>query len=115
VNTLTQKKTPEDLCICSFMWDWLYKRGIVLEHQQQLSIMHRVFEFDDIIYAVLQHVKSSATDLVNVAMTCSRLADSALNILWFEQSSLAPLIMCLPQDTWEITENGVDHTVVSEV
>ncbi|KAG1817454.1 hypothetical protein EV424DRAFT_1623521 [Suillus variegatus] len=73
--------------------------------------MHRVFEFDDIIYAVLQHVKSSATDLVNVAMTCSRLADSALNILWFEQSSLAPLIMCLPQDTWEVTENGVDHTV----
>ncbi|KAG2047231.1 hypothetical protein BDR06DRAFT_1000262 [Suillus hirtellus] len=73
--------------------------------------MHRVFEFDDIIYAVLQHVKSSARDLVNVAMTCSRLADSALDILWFEQSSLAPLIMCLPQDTWEVTENGVDHTV----
>ncbi|KAG1798191.1 uncharacterized protein HD556DRAFT_1534939 [Suillus plorans] len=73
--------------------------------------MHRVFECDDIIYAVLQHVKSSATDLVNVAMTCSRLADPALNILWSEQSSLAPLIMCLPQDTLEVTENGVDHTV----
>ncbi|KAG2103383.1 uncharacterized protein F5147DRAFT_775931 [Suillus discolor] len=73
--------------------------------------MHRIFEFDDIIYAVLQHVKSSGTDLVNVAMTCSRLADSALNILWAEQSSLAPLIMCLPQDTWEVTENELGHIV----
>ncbi|KAG1900195.1 uncharacterized protein F5891DRAFT_1034603 [Suillus fuscotomentosus] len=73
--------------------------------------MHHIFEFDDIIYAVLQHVKSSGTDLVNVAMTCSRLADSALNILWSEQSSLVPLIMCLPQDTWEVRENGLGHIV----
>ncbi|KAG1803928.1 uncharacterized protein HD556DRAFT_617498 [Suillus plorans] len=75
--------------------------------------MHRIFEFDDIIYAVLQHVKSSGTDLVNVAMTCSRLADSALNILWSKQSSLAPLIMCLPQDTWEVTETEQGHIVRS--
>ncbi|KAG1817450.1 hypothetical protein EV424DRAFT_1028355 [Suillus variegatus] len=63
--------------------------------------MHRIFEFDDIIHAVLQYVESSATDLVNVAMTCSRLAGPALDILWSRQSSLAQLIMCLPQDTWE--------------
>lgn len=84
----------------------------MLEHQPQLLIMHRFFEFDDIIHAVLQHVKSSATDLVNVAMTCSRLAGPALNILWSEQHSLAPLIMCLPEDAWEVTE---DHTIVSQV
>ncbi|KAG2047647.1 hypothetical protein BDR06DRAFT_976555 [Suillus hirtellus] len=70
--------------------------------------MHRFFEFDDIIHVVLQHVKSSPTDLVNVAMTCSRLAGPALNILWSEQHSLAPLIMCLPEDAWEVTE---DHTI----
>ncbi|KAG2133246.1 uncharacterized protein EDB93DRAFT_1107627 [Suillus bovinus] len=69
--------------------------------------MHRCFESDDIIYAVLEHVKSSGTDLVNVAMTCTRLAGPALNILWSEQSSLGPLIMCLPKDTWEITRDRI--------
>ncbi|KAG1865446.1 hypothetical protein DFJ58DRAFT_864448 [Suillus subalutaceus] len=67
--------------------------------------MHRALESEDIIYAVLEHVKSSAKDLVNVAMTCSTLAGPALDILWSEQSSLAPLIMCLPQDTWEVAED----------
>ncbi|KAG2030837.1 hypothetical protein BDR03DRAFT_1003400 [Suillus americanus] len=67
--------------------------------------MHRAFESEDIIYAVLEHVKSSAMDLVNVAMTCSTLAGPALDILWSEQSSLAPLIMCLPQETWEVAED----------
>jgi hypothetical protein len=74
--------------------------------------MHRALESEDIIYAVLEHIKSSTMDLVNVAMTCSTLAGPALNILWSEHSSLAPLIMCLPQDTWEYAE---DQTIVSEV
>ncbi|KAG2030158.1 hypothetical protein BDR03DRAFT_1096096 [Suillus americanus] len=67
--------------------------------------MHRALESEDIIYAVLEHVKSSAKDLVNVAMTCSTLAGPALDILWSEQSSLAPLMMCLPRDAWEIAED----------
>ncbi|KAG2138278.1 hypothetical protein BD769DRAFT_1663856 [Suillus cothurnatus] len=67
--------------------------------------MHRALESEDIIYAVLEHIKSSTMDLVNVAMTCSTLAGPALNILWSEHSSLAPLIMCLPQDTWEYAED----------
>jgi hypothetical protein len=84
----------------------------MVEHQQQLSIMHHALETDDIIHTILQHVKSSTTDLINVAMTCSKLSDPALNMLWCEQSSLAPLIMCLPQDTWEVTRDG---TIVSNV
>jgi hypothetical protein len=36
----------------------------------------------------------------------------ALNILWREQSSFAPLIMCLPQDTLEAPHDG---TIVSNV
>jgi hypothetical protein len=55
------------------------------------------FDFDDIIYCVLEHLKFSVTDLVNVGMACSRLACPALNILWSEQPSLVPLIMCLLQ------------------
>jgi hypothetical protein len=83
----------------------------VLEQHQQLSIMHRALECEDIIYAVLEHVKYSSTDLLNIAMTCSRFAGPVLDIIWSEQSSLVPLIMCLPQDTWEV-EN---QTIVSEV
>jgi hypothetical protein len=84
----------------------------MVEHQQQLSIMHHALEIDDIIYNILRHVKSSKTDLVNVAMTCSKFSDPALNMLWCEQSSLTPLIMCLPQDTWEVMSDG---TIVSNV
>jgi hypothetical protein len=84
----------------------------MVEHHQQLSIMHHALEIDDIIYNILQHVKSSKTDLANVAMACSKISDPALNMLWCEQFSLTPLIMCLPQDTWEATR---DSTIVSNV
>ncbi|KAG2041371.1 hypothetical protein BDR03DRAFT_1089209 [Suillus americanus] len=67
--------------------------------------MHSALTVDDIVYNILQHVKSSKTDLVNVAMTCSTLSHPALDMLWREQSSLGPLVMCLPQDTWEATRN----------
>jgi hypothetical protein len=73
--------------------------------------MHRAFDSEDIIYSVLNYIKSSRTDLKNVAMTCSRLSAPALDILWSAQSSLVPLIMCLPQDARETK----DRTIVSEV
>ncbi|KIK34644.1 hypothetical protein CY34DRAFT_17576 [Suillus luteus UH-Slu-Lm8-n1] len=69
--------------------------------------MHRAFDSENIIYSVLKHLKFSPKDLKNVAMTCSRLAGPALNILWSEQSSLAPLIMCLPHDT----RKSMDSTI----
>ncbi|KAG1732539.1 hypothetical protein EDD22DRAFT_373855 [Suillus occidentalis] len=62
--------------------------------------MHRAFDSDDIVYSILEHLKFPLRNLRNVAMTCSRLAGPALNILWSEQSSLLPLIMCLPQGPW---------------
>ena len=73
--------------------------------------MHRAFDSEDIIYSVLNYLKRKDFKLKNVAMTCSSLAAPALDFLWSEHSSLAPLIMCLPSDTLEIT----DRTIVSEV
>ncbi|KAG1747292.1 hypothetical protein EDD22DRAFT_958260 [Suillus occidentalis] len=64
--------------------------------------MHHALKIYGIIDAILQHLESSTTDLVNVAMTCSKFSDPALNILWREQSSLAPLIISLPQDNWKV-------------
>ncbi|KAG2071666.1 hypothetical protein BDR04DRAFT_1097929 [Suillus decipiens] len=73
---------------------------MVERHKQQAVIMHSALTIYGIIYAILQHVKSSTSDLTNVAVTCSTLSGSAINMLWCEQSSLSSLIMCLPQDTW---------------
>ncbi|KIK39871.1 hypothetical protein CY34DRAFT_14106 [Suillus luteus UH-Slu-Lm8-n1] len=67
--------------------------------------MHRAFDSEDIIYSVLKYIEPK--DLKNVAMTCSRLAGPVLDILWSKQSSLVPLIMCLPQDTWEIKDDTI--------
>ncbi|KAG2114505.1 hypothetical protein BD769DRAFT_1489524 [Suillus cothurnatus] len=75
-----------------------------VERYQPLLIMHSALAINDIVHTILQHVKSSGTDLINVAMTCSALSGPALDILWSEQSSLSHLVMCLPQDTWEATE-----------
>jgi len=74
--------------------------------------MHRALLVDDIVHIILQHVKSSAKDMINFASTCSAVSSPALNILWREQSHLGPLIMCLPQDTWEV---GEDNVIVSYV
>jgi len=83
----------------------------MVERYQLLS-MHSALAINDIVHTILQHVKSSGTDLINVAMTCSALSGPALDILWSEQSSLSHLVMCLPQDTWEATE---ERTIVSHV
>ncbi|KAG1733908.1 uncharacterized protein EDB91DRAFT_1225893 [Suillus paluster] len=71
--------------------------------------MHRALLVDDIVYAILQNVTSSATDIINFASTCSAVSPPALNILWRRQSNLGPLIMCLPQDTWEVRDDNVIH------
>lgn len=69
--------------------------------------MHRALLVNDIVYTVLQHVKSSATDMIHFACTYSALSSPALDILWRVQFNLGPLIMCLPQDTWEIRDNVI--------
>ncbi|KIK43134.1 hypothetical protein CY34DRAFT_804136 [Suillus luteus UH-Slu-Lm8-n1] len=71
--------------------------------------MHRAFDFDDIIYSVLKYLKGE--DLINVAATCHpRLSAPALNILWFERTSLVSLIACLPQDAWAIVDRTINLT-----
>ncbi|KAG1782669.1 hypothetical protein EV702DRAFT_1041457 [Suillus placidus] len=74
----------------------IWVRVVELEEMFWAEDGEDAFDFDDISYSVLEHLKFSTTDLVNVAMTCSRLAGPALNILWSEQPSLVPLIIDLP-------------------
>jgi hypothetical protein len=37
-----------------------------------------------------------------LARTCRLFHESAMNHLWYELHSLAPLIMCMPEDLWRI-------------
>jgi hypothetical protein len=73
--------------------------------------MHRAFDSDDIVYSILEHLNWPLRNLRNVAMTCTRLAGPALNVLWSEQSTLFPLIKCLPKDALSVT----NKTIVSGV
>lgn len=50
-------------------------------------------------------------DVARLARTCKALADPALDVLWRTQHSLAPLVMCLPPDVWQLTKRG--KTIVS--
>ncbi|KAG0702540.1 hypothetical protein DFH29DRAFT_495018 [Suillus ampliporus] len=71
--------------------------------------MHRALLVNDIVHTILQNITSSPTDMINFASTCSALSSPALDMLWCKQSTLGPLIMCLPQDTWEVRNDGCIH------
>ena len=45
-------------------------------------------------------------DVARLARTCKALAEPALDVLWQTQHSLAPLMMCLSPDVWELTKRG---------
>ncbi|KAG2745575.1 hypothetical protein P692DRAFT_20695536, partial [Suillus brevipes Sb2] len=70
--------------------------------------MHRAFDSDDIVYSILEHLNWPLRNLRNVAMTCTRLAGPALNVLWSEQSTLFPLIKCLPKDALSVTNKTIN-------
>ncbi|KAG0699032.1 hypothetical protein DFH29DRAFT_1081509 [Suillus ampliporus] len=67
--------------------------------------MHRALLVNDIVHTILQNV-DCATDMINFASTCSALSSPALDILWSKQLNLGPLIMCLPEDTWEVGDDN---------
>ncbi|KAG2140956.1 uncharacterized protein EDB93DRAFT_1295301 [Suillus bovinus] len=53
--------------------------------------MHHALKVDYIVYEILQHVKPSKSDLLNMAMTCSTFSSIALDMLWCQQDNLTPL------------------------
>ncbi|KAG2131587.1 uncharacterized protein EDB93DRAFT_1108057 [Suillus bovinus] len=68
--------------------------------------MHHALKVNDIVYEILQYVKHSKSDLRSMAMTCSTFSSPALDMLWCQQDNLIPLVKCLPQDTWNVCDNG---------
>ncbi|KAG0697459.1 hypothetical protein DFH29DRAFT_1071624 [Suillus ampliporus] len=94
------------------MWQQLYMKGRAKGRASPTAFeltMHRALLVNDIVHTILQNVTLSTTDVINFASTCSALSFPALNILWCAQGNLGPLIMCLPQDTWEVGDDNLIH------
>ncbi|KAI6127905.1 hypothetical protein EDD16DRAFT_1702217 [Pisolithus croceorrhizus] len=49
-------------------------------------------------------------DVARLARTCKAFMDPALDVLWKTQSSLSPLIMCLPDHLWKV---GLNDRILS--
>jgi len=51
--------------------------------------------------------------LAAFAATCRAMSEPALDVLWHAQSSLGPLLRCMPSDLWEAIEreNGKTYLV----
>jgi hypothetical protein len=61
--------------------------------------MHRCLYIQEIISITFNYLDKKC-DVVALATTCKTFRDPALQIVWSEIRSLAPLICCLPSDIW---------------
>ncbi|KAF9467213.1 hypothetical protein BDZ94DRAFT_1249858 [Collybia nuda] len=48
--------------------------------------------------------EAGSMTLAALARTCKAFSEPALNVLWYRQPSLAPLLNCLPVDCYQVTE-----------
>ncbi|KAI6132594.1 hypothetical protein EDD16DRAFT_1891083 [Pisolithus croceorrhizus] len=72
------------------------------------QILHLIFEYvvdekvtdANVTGAMIRH-----EDVAGLARTCKAFMDPALDVLWRTQSSLSPLVMCLPAHFWFLKAN----------
>ena len=60
---------------------------------------HPCLNIQEILTNIFEHVPERAT-LAALARTCKTFSDPALDSLWYSQSSVIPLIKCLPSDVY---------------
>ena len=49
---------------------------------------------------ICEHLQPQQRSLSALASSCRAFQNPALDALWFTQTSLAPLVKCLPADAW---------------
>ncbi|KAJ7502707.1 hypothetical protein B0H11DRAFT_1989739 [Mycena galericulata] len=68
--------------------------------------MHRSLHIPEIVTEICSHLDPSpgveSADLAALARTCQIFQDIALDALWKSQDTIVNLIMCMPNDLWEI-------------
>ncbi|KAJ7441107.1 hypothetical protein FB451DRAFT_1441531 [Mycena latifolia] len=61
--------------------------------------MHRCLEISEVLNAILG--RANRRTLASLARTCHDLRDPALDVLWHSQTSLVPILKCLPAHIWQ--------------
>src|SRR5436305_860753 len=61
--------------------------------------MHNCLDIPELVRIIFELTEPS--DLAALAKTCQAFRDLALQILWADLPSLAPLVRCLPGDVWQ--------------
>ena len=86
-----------------------------------LAQMHHCLSVPEILSNIFQYVKCAIKEgpatLASAARTCKTFSEPALDILWRDQSSLMPLIKCLPANALKESRFSksrlVNHTHLS--
>lgn len=70
--------------------------------------MHRCFSIDEIIRLVACEIIESenGATAVSLACCCKGFEGPVLDVLWTTQDKLVPLLKCLPQDSWEESDEN---------
>jgi hypothetical protein len=68
---------------------------------------HPILGCRELVDAICYHCDKTA--LLSLSVSCLAISDSALNVLWYGISSIAPLIRCMPDDLWEESESSEDR------
>jgi hypothetical protein len=80
--------------------------------------MHSCLQIQEVLTIIFQHIsvpgipgtlsvwrKLGSSTLARLARTCKAFTEPALDNLWHYQTSLVPLILCLPQDAIRVEIN----------
>jgi hypothetical protein len=63
-------------------------------------VIHRFLEETVVLRNICEHLQPQQRSLSALASSCGAFKNPALDALWFMQTSLAPLVKCLPADAW---------------
>lgn len=77
--------------------------------------MHKVLQIPELYGHICSYIWFDKQTLARLARTCKLLCEPALKLIWQNLDDIAPLIMCMPDDLWERSddEHGKLQSLVS--
>ena len=66
--------------------------------------MHHCLQIQELLSLIFRHYAHKPKMLVGLAMTCKAFQEPSLDFLWHTQTTLLPLLKCLPPNAWVIKE-----------
>ncbi|KAJ3544547.1 hypothetical protein NMY22_g2752 [Coprinellus aureogranulatus] len=82
----------------------------LLPNSHLTMTMHQCLQLPEVFCIICSSLDK--TDLFHTALTCRRFTDTALDLLWYELTSLIPLLYTLPEEVLETNGKG-EKTIVA--